>query len=126
MIPNDDRREKCLVSIRRGTSSKFPDFPDDFRICGLHFEDNCFERDFRHELMGQERTFKLKDDSIPIVFSFKKPPAEKRKLSEERAAKRLEREIVSSLTESKGTAALGSSSQFGALLQCQLLRQCGR
>ena len=50
---NDNTRKEWLVSIRRGTSTRFPDFPKDFRACGLHFEDNCFERDFRHEFFGK-------------------------------------------------------------------------
>ena len=40
-------RQKWLVAVKRE-----PPYPDDknFALCGLHFEDDYFVRDFMHEL----------------------------------------------------------------------------
>ena len=98
-LPTDrDKRQEWLTVIRREKSPDFPDFPPDFRICGLHFSEECFERDLKHELAGAKRTYTLRDDAIPTIFNFKQQ-APKRKLSDERAAKRCRKEIVSAIME---------------------------
>ena len=45
-----------------------PPYPDDknFVLCGLHFEDDYFVRDFMHELNNQKRKYKLGEDDGPI------------------------------------------------------------
>ena len=50
--------KKWITAIHRQPT---PDFPDDFRVCGPHFEKECFERDLKYELMGGKRTFVFKD-----------------------------------------------------------------
>ena len=52
-LPADrDKRQQWLTVIRRENTPDFPDFPPDFSICGLHFSEECFERDLKHELTG--------------------------------------------------------------------------
>ena len=98
-LPSDeDIKQKWLTAIRRKKTSDFPDFPPDFRACGLHFTEECFERDLKHELTGSKRTYTLKRDAVPTIFDFKKRPP-KRKLSLERASKRSRQETVSTIME---------------------------
>ena len=96
--PEGKIREEWLRVIRRENTPDFSNFPPDFRICGLHFSDESFERDLKHELTGAKRTFSLKDDVIPTIFKFKKQPR-KRKHSEERASKRSCKDLLSSIME---------------------------
>ena len=62
-IPSDQiLRTKWMVAVRRK-----PPYPDDeyIQLCGLHFEDDCFERDFNAELMNTPKRFKLNEDAVP-------------------------------------------------------------
>ena len=61
-------RNKWIAAVRREPED--PEYPDDFRVCGLHFEDECFVRDLKAELTGAPRTFMLKVDAVPSVFAF--------------------------------------------------------
>ena len=73
-------------------------YPDNeyIQLCGLHFEDDCFERDFKAELMNTPKRFKLKEDAVPSIFPFSQPKS-KRNSSEMRVAKRAKAEIISTL-----------------------------
>ena len=58
-------------------------------MCGLHFEDECFIRDFYSEFIEVENLnlkFKQKDGSVPTKFVFSKQK-QKCRSSEQRAEK---------------------------------------
>ena len=55
----------------------------DSRVCSLHFEPECFERDLEAELLGLTSTQrKLKLDAVPTIFDHR--PKKKPRLSSER------------------------------------------
>ena len=74
------------LSVR--TRNKFPPFSDslslkrvackitrvglavtkDTRLCSVHFEPDCSERDLRAELLGSKGKRKLKPDVVPTIF----------------------------------------------------------
>ena len=79
---NKDLRNRWIISIKRE-----PPYPkdEDVAVCGLHFENECFIRDFYSEFIEIENSnlkFKLKD--VPTKFVFSKQE-EKRRSSEQRA-----------------------------------------
>ena len=39
------------------------------RLCSRHFDDECYERDLKAELLGTPRQFRLKPDAVPTKFS---------------------------------------------------------
>lgn len=45
---------------------------ENIRLCHLHFEKNCFERDLQSELMNLPPKNVLKKDAIPTLFSYNK------------------------------------------------------
>ena len=49
-----------------------PPYPknEHFSVCGLHFADECFERDLRYQLQGGKRNFKLIATAVPTIFDF--------------------------------------------------------
>ena len=67
---NNEYRNKWIIAIKRE-----PPYPknENFAVCGLHFEEDCFLRDFESELTGITRKFKLKDGAVPTLFVFSKP-----------------------------------------------------
>ena len=78
-------RKKWLHALKRD-----PPYAENFKnfvVCGLHFDDNSFKRDLRHELCGGRYAFVLLEDAVPSVFTFS-TSVEKRVLSERRAGKR--------------------------------------
>ena len=40
----------------------------DTRLCSVHFEPDCSERDLRAELLGSKGKRKLKPDVVPTIF----------------------------------------------------------
>ena len=60
-------RQKWLVAMKRD-----PPYPkiEHFSVCGLHFADECFERDLRYQLQGGKRNFKLIATAVPTIFDF--------------------------------------------------------
>ena len=40
----------------------------DTRLCSVHFEPDCSERDLRQELLGSKGKHKLKPDVVPTIF----------------------------------------------------------
>ncbi|XP_034038525.1 THAP domain-containing protein 5-like [Thalassophryne amazonica] len=42
------------------------------KVCSDHFERDCYERDFRAELMGTKQKKFLKDTAVPTIFDFSK------------------------------------------------------
>ena len=63
----------------------YPENPENFILCGLHFTDDSFKRDLQFEISGLgKQRFKLVDGAVPSVFSFP-VPAKKRSFSENRS-----------------------------------------
>jgi len=63
----------------------------DTRLCSVHFEPDCFERDLRAELLGSKRKRKLNPDAVPISFYHrpsKKPRSSTKQRLQEKAKKR--------------------------------------
>ena len=59
------------------------DVTKDSRVCSLHFEPECFERDLKAELLGLTSTKrKLRVDAVPTIFDHR--PKKKPRLSSER------------------------------------------
>ena len=90
---NEALRKKWIVAMRRD-----PPYPKDenFALCGTHFEDGYFADDPKALYGGMKKSFKLKDDAVPTIFLTSKS-TKKRKCSEDRASKRLRKEMISSL-----------------------------
>ena len=78
---NKELRNQWIISIKRE-----PPYPKDenIAVCGLHFEDECFIRDFYSE--NSNLKSKLKDGFVPTKFVFSKQK-QKRRSSEQRAEK---------------------------------------
>ena len=71
-IPKDvNLRKKWIQNIKR--EGKLPK-DENFLICSIHFEENCFQRDLQAELMGTKRKRLLTADAVPTLFSFSCPP----------------------------------------------------
>ena len=60
-------RQKWLFAMKRD-----PPYPknEHFSVCGLHFADECFERDLRYQLQGGKRNFKLIATAVSTIFDF--------------------------------------------------------
>ena len=94
-IPKDEiLRKKWISAIPR--EPEYPADDKDFVLCGLHFEEECFLRDYMSELTRAPRKWADKEDAIPSIFLFSKPTG-KRKSSEMQEAQRTKKELVSSL-----------------------------
>ena len=76
------RRNIWLTKIKRKGGEKLTDI----RICSNHFEEECFERDLKAELMGTDSRKRLKRDAVPTLFVFT-AHTDKRTLSEARKEK---------------------------------------
>eukprot|EP00795_Rhopilema_esculentum_P006509 gene6509-11971_t len=95
-IPGEGRnkqlRKMWLKNIRRAG-----ELPKDksFYICSEHFAEDCYERDFKKELMeNKPGAKKLKADAIPTIFVFRES-TQKKKNSIERAAREEKRRVSS-------------------------------
>ena len=53
----------------------------DTRLCSVHFEPDCFERDLRAEPLDRKEKHKLKPDAVPTIFDHR--PRKKLRLSTE-------------------------------------------
>lgn len=74
---------------------------DNYFLCETHFEESCFERDLKAELMGYKASGKkLKVGSIPTIFSHKNQP-KKRIHSNERENKSRRKALVLDVIEDK-------------------------
>ena len=63
------------------------------RLCSRHFDDECYERDLKAELLGTPRQFRLKPDAVPTKFSHL-PESKKRRISSEhRSQKKAKQEV---------------------------------
>ena len=81
---NKDLQYRWIISIKREPPKPYPK-DENFAVCGLHFEDECFIRDFYSEFMEVENSnqkFKLKNGSVPTKFVFSKQK-QKRRSSEQ-------------------------------------------
>ena len=87
-MENSQLRTQWLTAMKRE-----PPYPLDknFYLCGLHFSDDCFHRDIKHEMMGGKKTFKLIDTAVPDNFYFSKDN-KRRVSSHERADKQIKKE----------------------------------
>ena len=50
--------------------------PKEIWLCSKHFDNECFERDLKTELLNgsDDPMYKIKDDAIPTIFSYTKKP----------------------------------------------------
>lgn len=89
VVPYEDSkkelRSKWLQAMKR--DPPYPKNPNNFVICGQHFEDSCFERNLKAEYGFGKRIFSLVENSVPSIFSFT-ISAKKRVLSEDRINRR--------------------------------------
>ena len=70
-----------------------PPLKDSSRVCSAHFTEDCFERDFKAELMpGTKTRRRLKPDAVPTLFSFKQP-TEPRPTSTRRSLVKQQQEV---------------------------------
>jgi hypothetical protein len=96
-FPKDPKLRKSwsLACKRKDTFNE-----DTSRICENHFVPNDFERDFRSELMNLPVRKSLKEGSIPSVnLSLSKSSRQSNTEREDRAAKRLRKDVVVSLLQ---------------------------
>jgi len=49
---------------------KYPSITKSSRICSDHFSPECYIRDLQSELLGLDRSKKLKDNAVPTIFDF--------------------------------------------------------
>ena len=64
----------------------------DTRLCSVHFEPDCFERDLRAELLGSKGKRKLMPDTVPTIFDHR--PRKKPRLStEQRLQEKAKKEV---------------------------------
>ena len=82
-------------------------YPKYFYLCGLHFEDDNFERDVKYEITGSKRTFKLKANAVPSIFGFLEAK-KRRTLSESRKEKNEIKNVASSLLSPEGPSLMYS------------------
>ena len=67
-VPETDAklRDQWLAQMKRDPQDgKYPKY---FYLCGIHFEDDYFERDLKYELTGSKRNFKLKANAAPSII----------------------------------------------------------
>ena len=70
-------------------------------VCGQHFEEDCFERDLKAELLNIKRTKKLKDDAVPTIFNFPGTVTQKRRChTEARLTKKAKLQVLKSWPKS--------------------------
>ena len=69
--------KKWLEQLRR--DERF--LPKNLYVCNEHFKDDCFETEYRFQLLGgNTRRRSLKKDAFPTIFQWKAPvKAEERK-----------------------------------------------
>ena len=58
--------KQWLVKMKR----KDPPLTKSSKICSIHFESDCYERDLRSQLLNSKRKFILKEDAVPTIFHF--------------------------------------------------------
>ena len=86
---NNELKKVWLVKISR----EDPKISKNSVLCSEHFEQDCFERDLKAELLGTKRKAKLKSGAIPNIFSHR-VPEKKRRLTSERRQKEKEKTEV--------------------------------
>ena len=70
MIPSDKNlQSKWIAASKR--ILPYPKKDRDVQFCGIHFADECFERNIMAELMGS-KSYNLKEDAVPTIFRFSK------------------------------------------------------
>ena len=94
MIPCDEKLQaKWIAASKR--EPPYPKKDRDFQFCGIHFADECFERNIMVELMGS-KSYNLKEDAVPTIFLSSKS-MRKRNSSEIRAARHVKKELISQI-----------------------------
>jgi hypothetical protein len=87
-LPRDKSLKKVwLAKIKRANLPR----EENIKVCNLHFEESCFERDLKNELLGNPCQRLLKKDAFPTLFNYnvdlvvtKKRPASERREHEAR------------------------------------------
>ena len=82
-FPSDvSRIKEWLAKISREDLT-IADINKDSRVCSVHFEPECYERDLKAELLEIKSTKRnLKTDAVPTIFEHR--PRKKPRLSSER------------------------------------------
>ena len=78
-------RKKWLQAMKR--EPPYPQNPQNFIVCGVHFEDSSFKRDLKYEMCGGKRKFSLVENAVPSIFTFS-VDSKKRVTSKQRIDKR--------------------------------------
>ena len=68
-LPNDKKIQKLWIDKIRRPKVNLPPYRN-IRICHLHFEEECFERDLKSELLNLPIKRILKKDAVPTLFSY--------------------------------------------------------
>ena len=75
-LPSDKQRSKLRLDWLRNIKREI--VPKCMYICSEHFEESCFKRDLRAELLGGKPKNDLKDDAVPTIFNHKTIPKKRR------------------------------------------------
>ena len=105
---NKDLRNRWIISIKCEPPYRKD---ENFAVCGLHYEDECFIHDFYSEFIELENSnlkFKLKDGSVPTKFVFSKQK-QKHRSSEQRAEKRKQQTILGEIGQQKTLLKISST-----------------
>ena len=94
MIPSD-KKTSSKMDCSQQMRTTYPKKDRDFQFCGIHFVDECFERNIMAELMVS-KSYNLKEDAVTTIFPFSKSKR-KRISSEIRAARRVKEEFISQM-----------------------------
>ena len=95
------REDRKLIRAEWLKNIKRQIVPKTLYICSEHFEESCFKRDLRAELVpGAKPKRELHDDAVPKIFEHKSLP-KKRKLSLGRQAKRTKQSLLVDMFKQK-------------------------
>ena len=76
-LPSDKRIRKLWIDTIKRPTSNLPPYAN-IRLCHLHFDKNCFERDLKSELLNLPIKRILKKDAVPTIFIYSKNSSQKR------------------------------------------------
>ena len=76
-LPSDKRIRKLWIDTIKRPKSNLPPYAS-IRLCHLHFDKNCFERDLKSELLNLPIKRILKKDAVPTIFIYSKNNTQKR------------------------------------------------
>ena len=70
-FPNDKNIQKLWLDKIRRPKVNLPPYKN-IRLCHLHFENDCFERDLKNELLNLPTKTILKKNAVSTIFSYVK------------------------------------------------------